>query len=238
MLSMTGKLTAGFGSDTHSLRKSAQRKSLSAVTLFFWLSIHTGYCQYIMYSTPGNTVVYRTGTPLVPEHGFLPGKKFPIYPTLGNYDFKGLHLGIILYDDRPVLNLSTLGCSDIPLNNTSEFSSQQTIFKIGTYVDSLFHQSGIQIDSAATDRVEVHLEALDARLFGFGYVRVHGLCQLKIRFNDETKTYCTDIVDGDPHAGLGSNDFVTRKTATRYMASAAVRENLEKFLTYLTNTKK
>lgn len=64
-------------------------------------------------------------------------------------------------------------------------------------------------------------------MIGFGVIRAHGLCQLKIRYHNATKTYCIDITDADKDSPLGKNAFVTRKTATRIIGSAAMRAALE-----------
>jgi len=167
---------------------------------------------------------------LVPEHGFLPGKKFPIFKTINKYDFEGLNIKVKLFDDRDSLKIKMLNCSEVNFTNDSEFASPQTIFKVQHYIDSIFHQAGIVINSASLDKLEIRLEAIDSRLIGFGKARAHGLCQIRVKYKTFDKVYCTDIVDGDEHSPLGTKAFVTRRTATRYMASASIRENLEKFL--------
>jgi hypothetical protein len=85
--------------------------------------------------------------------------------------------------------------------------------------------------------LEVRLTALDCRLIGFGEIAAHGLCQMEFKYKGISKTYCTDIEDGDPNAPLSKKSFVSRKTATRYMASASIRETIEKFLTDLKDWK-
>jgi hypothetical protein len=164
------------------------------------------------------------------EHGFLPGKKFPFYSTVDKYNFNNISIRVELNDDRFVLNLKHIKCSDVDISNTSEYKDPKTIYKLKEYIDTIFRQSKIKIDSSSINRLQINLEALDARLIGFGYIRVHGLCQIKFRYKDFEQTYCIDIMDGDEHAPLGKNDFVTRRTATRLMLSASVREAIEKFL--------
>jgi len=39
------------------------------------------------------------------------------------------------------------------------------------------------------------LEAIDSRLIGFGYIKIHGLCQIKVKYKGFNKTYCIDIKD-------------------------------------------
>jgi hypothetical protein len=76
----------------------------------------------------------------------------------------------------------------------------------------------------------VKLLALDCRIIGFGIAAIHGLCQMEFKYNGTSKTYCTDIEDGDITAPLKKSNFVTRLTGTRYMASASIRNTIEKFL--------
>ena len=167
---------------------------------------------------------------MVPEHGFLPGRKFPIYKATNTFDFKESSFRVELVDDRANSQLKNIECSSLKIENTSELASAQTIFKLKEYIDSLFSQAHIVIDSSAINRIEIKLQAIDSRLIGFGKIKVHGLCQLKIKTGSIEKIYCSDIVDGDKNAPLGSNAIVTRKTASRFMASAAIRECLEQFL--------
>jgi hypothetical protein len=71
----------------------------------------------------------------MPEHGFLPGKNFKFYPTINQYDFSGLKVRVELFDDRPLLKLSQIKCSDIPFTNTSEIENPSLIYKVGEYLD-------------------------------------------------------------------------------------------------------
>lgn len=164
------------------------------------------------------------------EHGFLPGKKFPIYNTIAKFNFNGKKVSVKLFDNRFLEKIDKIECSDLKLTNTSELANPQSIIKIKDYIEKIFADSNLNIDSTSVDKIEFRLEALDSRLYGVGYVKAHGLCQMKIKFNNFEKIYCTDIVDGDKNSPLSASAFVTRKTATRFMASASIRENIEKFL--------
>jgi hypothetical protein len=172
---------------------------------------------------------YVVGAAIMPEHGFLSGKKFKFYPTIDKYDFTGLKLRIEIYDERENLKLTKTQCSDIEFTNSSEFSNPNCIFKVSKYLDTLFKQSGAIIDSASTDTLQIWFEGIDARLIGFGHIRAHGLCQMKIKYHNITKTYCIDITDADKHSPISPTAFVTRKTATRIIASASIREVIEQF---------
>ncbi|MCG6191041.1 hypothetical protein [Maribellus maritimus] len=197
-----------------------KKRILTIIILIF--SINTGYSQII--------IPILFGEEIVPEHGFLPGRKFPIYKTINAFDFNAKSFRVELIDDRSNSQLRNIRCSSLDIENTSELASAQTIFKLKEYVDSVFSQSNLNIDSTATSSIVIKLQAIDSRITGFGKIKVHGLCQLKISVGSSENIYCCDIVDGDENAPLGSNAIVTRKTASRFMASAAIRECLEQFL--------
>jgi hypothetical protein len=168
-------------------------------------------------------------TKLMTEHGFLPGKKFKFLPTIGNYNFNGLKIRMELFDARDFSANMRLKCSDLELTNTSEFANPACIYKFGEYFDKLLQQTGALIDSSSSDTLQVWLEGVDARLIGFGYIRAHGLCQMRIKYHNLNKTYCTDITDADPCSPINPNAMVTRLTATRIMGSASMREVIENF---------
>lgn len=166
---------------------------------------------------------------IIPEHGFLPGKKFQFYPLIGKYDFSKLKLRVEVFDDRNLMKLTKVQCSNIDFTNESEFVSPSSIYKVSEYVEKLFKETGATIDSSSTDIIQIRLEGIDARLIGFGNIRAHGLCQMKVMYHNIAKVYCVDITDEHKNSPISSNSFVTRKTATRVFASAAIREVIEQF---------
>ena len=186
--------------------------------------INSAHCQVII------VPIGLIGASAMPEHGFLPGKKFKFYSTINKYDFNDRQFRVELYDDRANLKLKRIECSELEFTNTSEFSNANCINKVSQYIDTLFRQSNARVDSTATDTLIIKFEGIDARLIGFGYIRVHGLCQMKIAYHNFNKTYCIDITDADKNSPIGPNAFVTRLTATRIMASASIREVLEQII--------
>lgn len=167
---------------------------------------------------------------IVPEHGFLPGKKFTYYPAVNKYDLQNRHYRVEVYDWRDSLQLKKVDCSEYWFSNTSEFTSPDCIHLLAKYIDTLFTQSNAVIDSSAADTIRVHLEGIDGRLIGAGKITAHGLCQLNVDINGERKKYCIDITDADKNSPIGKNAFVTRKTATRVIVSAAMRGVVEDLL--------
>lgn len=173
--------------------------------------------------------------PGVPEHGFLPGKKFKFYRTINSYNFNKIAIRVELFDDRRTLNLERVECSEVVFTNTSEYEKPDFIYLLRQYVDTLFTRANISINPSSQDVMEIRLQGIDARLGGVVYVRVHGLCQLQVKYRGKSKVYCTDITDADKHSPVGPNAVVTRKTATRIMISASVRETIEQFFEDLKN---
>jgi hypothetical protein len=193
----------------------------------------------LLFFIKGNSQVFiiypidQIGQAAMPEHGFLPGKKFQFYPTIEKYDFPGTRIRVELFDDRDSLNIIRLDCSPTETTNKSEFIGQAGTSTVYQYFQQIFSQSGIQIDTAAKDTLKIELQALDSRMIGFRKITAHGLCQMKINFKNISKIYCIDITDKDKHSPISSNAMVTRKTATRIITSAAIREVIEQFLSDL-----
>ncbi len=170
---------------------------------------------------------------MMPEHGFLPGKKFRFYPAIGKYDLGGKRLRVELHDERDSLRLMRVDCSPVEMTKTSEFEGPYGTHVVENYIDTLFAPAGAVVDSSSSDVLKVNLEALDARLIGFGSITAHGLCMMTTEWHGTTHHYCVDVTDKDPHSPISSHAFVTRKTATRVIAAAAIREALEKVITDL-----
>jgi hypothetical protein len=171
---------------------------------------------------------------VMPEHGFLGGKKFKFYPATRKYDLGGKRLRVELHDVRDSLKLQRVECvSTMDLTRTSEFEGPTGTSVVEHYFDTLFPPANVVLDTAATDVLKVNLEGLDVRLIGFGNITAHGLCQMSVEWRGNSHRYCVDITDKDPHSPVSSHAFVTRKTATRIIGSAAIREILEEMLTDL-----
>jgi len=203
--------------------------------IILFLVIFTGISKsqsQIIYPQGGliGELSYAIAKDIMPEHGFLPGKKFPTYPTIDKYDFKNIKLKVILFDNRDSLKLTKINCSEIELNNKTELSGVQGAAKVWDYINQLFLKSNIIIDKNSTEELEIRLTALDCRLIGFGQIAVHGLCQMEFKYKGISKTYCSDIQDGDKNAPLSKTSIASRKTATRFMSSASIRETIEQFL--------
>jgi len=193
--------------------------------------INSAHCQVIIIP------IGLIGASVMPEHGFLPGKKFKFYPAINKYDFNGSKFRIELIDCRDILKLKKIQCSELEFTNTSEFASPDCIYKVGQYIDTLFNQCGAILDTTAKDTVKVRFEGIDTRLIGFGSIRVHGLCQMSINYHNFTKTYCIDITDADKNSPISPNAFVTRLTATRIMSSISMRGIIEQIIADLQSIK-
>lgn len=208
------------------------KKSLLCLLLFFVFASVEAQRIIITYG-----LVPSIGMALMPEHGFLGGKKFKIYPAIGKHDLGGLKLRIELRDVRDSLRLQKVDCSPIAFTNTSEFVGPGGAHVVAEYLDSLFTEANCVVDSTSDDVLHVTLEGMDARLIGFGSITAHGLCQMSVQYQHFAHTYCVDITDKDPHSPISSHAFVTRKTGTRIIMSAGIREVVEQMLTDLQGVK-
>jgi len=197
---------------------------LAAVCMSLLLSFQS-QAQHVIVVVP-----WAIAGAMFPEHGFLPGKKFTFYPTIEKYDLGGKKMRVELYDQRDSLQLTMLECSMVELNNKSEFAGAAGTHTVQAYFAQLLPQANITLDSAAADTLKVYLEAMDSRLIGFGNITAHGLCRMRMEYPGWSKTYCIDLTDKDSHSPISSHAFVTRKTATRVIQSAAIREVIEKIL--------
>jgi hypothetical protein len=200
------------------------KKALLCLLLFFFAASVEAQPIIIFFSTPllGATM---------PEHGFLGGKKFKIYPAIGKHDLGGIKLRIELRDVRDSLKLSKLDCSPVAFTNTSEFEGPKGTYVVAEYMDSLFTAANAVLDSTAGDVLHVTLEGMDARLVGFGSITAHGLCKMSVQWKGISHTYCVDFTDKDPRSPISSHAFVTRKTGTRIIMSAGIRDVVEQMLT-------
>ena len=168
----------------------------------------------------------QVGVP-VPQYGFLPGVKLPFYPTVDKYDLNKKLFNLVFTDDRK--SFSKVFCSETPLTHNSEFEGDYGVTIVEKYFDTLIAGSNGVIN-ASGKTINVSLQVLCPRLVGFGYITVHGMCQIKIEYEGFKRTYCVDLKDGDPNSPLGKEDSATRKTAMRLMMSAGIREVVEKII--------
>ena len=67
--------------------------------------------------------------------------------------------------------------------------------------------------------------------------KLHGLCQVEMKYKSIEKTYCVDIAPGDPHSPIAADELSTKSNAIRRMGSAAIREVIEQFLVDLKTLK-
>jgi len=206
-------------------------KYIAAVLLN--ISVFAGLHAQVIIRSVSNALPDETFTI---ERGFLPGKAFKFYPTLNSFDFNGKKMRVELFDDRDSLRIRYLPCTATELTNVTEFAGANATRKVAVYIDTLFKQANIAIDSSVTDILIIHLQALDNRLIGFVSITAHGLCQMSIEYKSLSKTYCEDITDKSPHSPIDRNALVTRRTGSRIIQSAAIREVIEQMLTDLKAT--
>ena len=173
-----------------------------AIILSFTFQITSAQVYYFPIGIPASAIF--------PEHGFLPGNKFVYYPAIHKHDLKNLKLRVEVIDDRPKMKLHKTNCSDVEFTSTSEFESPECIYKLGKYADTLLKQSNALLDLSSSDTLQIRLQGIDSRLIGFGYIVAHGLCQISVRYRDQTKIDVSGFSQGVYIVELRSGEKVLR----------------------------
>jgi hypothetical protein len=200
------------------------------IVFLFTLISFSIYAQIAVKSFPKKESVFAA------HNIYFPGIEFPFLKPLKEFDFHDKALRVEFYDDRENLNLQHLNCSTMRITKRwADLASKYGTLNTVDYMNKLLKNAHIKLDSLSDDKFEIHLQALDTRIIGAIYFRVHGLCQVRIQYKGVSKTYCTNFTDADPHSPLGKNAFTTRPEAYRLITAAAVREVTEQFMTDLIN---
>jgi hypothetical protein len=169
------------------------------------------------------------------KYGFLPGVKCPIYDfSKKQYDICQYYFKFNLIDKRQ--NKRNLSCSQIIPETDSEFEGEAGYNFFKTYFDTLIKKANGIIDSSNginDKKIDLNIEIISPKLIGFGFIKVHGLCQINVTTEFFTKTYCCDIKDGDDSSPLEWYSFDTRKSALRKMTSASIRNCIEDLISDL-----
>ena len=190
-----------------------------------------------LYGCTSNILTYGIiGTALTSstslKYGFLPGVECPIYDfSIKQYDICQYKFKLNLIDKRNERLM--LNCSKISPETDSEFEGQSGINFFKNYFNILIKKANGIIDSSADKNIDIEIEIISPKLIGFGYIKVHGICQINVKTEYFTKTYCCDIRDGDEGAPLEWYSIDTRKSALRKMTSASIRNCIENLISDL-----
>ena len=200
------------------------------LVFLFTFKISSVFSQGIMIALASGSPAY------IPETKVL--DKFPLYPTIKKYDFKGKSVKIEFKDVRDSLNLKKVDCSDVVIENKTEFKSTLGSQIVNSYIDSLFVRSNLILDeNNYSEIISIRLHALDTKLNGFLISKVHGICQMSFTLKNYTKTYCIDLQDGDAHAPVGRMTMISKRRAKELLICSSIREVIELFLIDLENYK-
>jgi hypothetical protein len=157
-------------------------------------------------------------------YGYLPGSNYQYYKPNQAINLKSKKYCLIVSDLRQGIN--KIKCSDIDLDRGSELEGNTGFDYFKNYCRALLEFNNAIVDSSSNDTIKIQLKALSAAMFGFGYIKVHGLIEFESIHNGITKNYCSDMVDGDPDSPLGAMSWDTRQGAFRKMVSGSTRRAL------------
>ena len=162
------------------------------------------------------------------KYGYLPGGDYQYYEPVSKVDLNGKSFNLVISDDRS--GVSKIGCSDIALDRNTELEGSNGFSFFSKYCRAMIEANNGTVDQNAQNTIYIKLKGLSAQYYGFGFVKVHGLVEFDVSFDDLQKTYCSDMVDGDTDAPLKATSIATRKGALRKMISGSTRRSLEMFM--------
>ncbi len=152
----------------------------------------------------------------------------PYYGPKTKIDLAGKAFNIVITDKRTLF--SKLDCSDCAPVHTTEFANDPGFVFFKDYLKKMLEAASASINPTSENTIEIELEALSPRIFGFAFRRVHGLTQFTVKSKVFTKRYCADIKDGDPESPLSMTSVATKNGAMRAMVSASTSKTIEIFL--------
>lgn len=162
------------------------------------------------------------------KYGFLPGGNYQYYAPINKIDLKGESFNLVITDARS--GITSVSCSNIVLDRNTELEGEKGSNFFANYCRAMVVANNGVVDRSSQKTIYIKLKGLSAQYYGFGFIKVHGLVEFNVLFNDFEKTYCSDMVDGDEDAPLKATSFATRKGALRKMVSGSTRRGLEMFM--------
>ena len=168
---------------------------------------------------------------MVAGPAFCDAEDAPYYAPKSKINLGGKSVQFMFTDRRG--EHTRLECADAERATGTEFDDKDGFDFFKNYVNRMAKESSAGVDGPSGDVIQVELEVLSPRIFGFVFGRVHGLTQFTIKSKMLTKRYCADMKDGDPDSPLKLTSVGTRKSAMRMMVSGSTSKTVEAFLTDL-----
>lgn len=194
---------------------------------FFWfLILFFGLVGCITSTNP-----YRKAVPPgFPYYGFLPGDDYEIYQPMKEFDLKDKSFDFEIVDSRG--NKRSVDCIKFELDRNTELEGKVGMSLVSEYFGKTLIGAGARLISDSGKKLKVEVEGLSFQLVGFGLITVHGIIQVRVNYEQKSKTYCVDLTDrdDDPYNPLSWYSFDTRVGASRKMVSAAVRKVVDQVL--------
>lgn len=175
------------------------------------------------------TTFLGCSAPLPFKYGFLPAKTYPYYPLPDSVNLKQDKLYLSITDGRD--KFTTSNCSDIVAERDFELEGEYGIRFLTAYLSFLVNGNSLTQVSDPIDTVHIEVEVLSPKITGFLFITVHGMVQYTVKCQYFTKTYCSDLKDGDPESPLGTFSVDTRLGSSRKMISASVLKVTSEFIT-------
>lgn len=187
------------------------------------LSFAMAFCLLLsipMLAQAGSNVFY---------YGFLPGTDYKYFNPLQKIDLKGKEFNIEIIDARG--KIKKVECfKDDEIDRDTELEGDLGLNYFRNYLITMIENNNGKINAKSENKIVVKLEGLSYLMYGFVFIRAHGLVQFEVSAPGLEKKYCSDMTDADDDSPLSQFSAVTRKTASRIMVSGSTRRALEFFL--------
>ncbi|HEY3276341.1 MAG TPA: hypothetical protein VGJ94_06950 [Syntrophorhabdaceae bacterium] len=158
----------------------------------------------------------------------------PYYAPKKPIDLGGRSVQFVFTDLRG--EYTQLACSDAAPAGGTEFDDKDGFDFFKNYLLRMAKESSASIEHSSDNVIQVQLEVLSPRIFGFLFLRVHGLTQFSVKSKSLNNRYCSDMKDGDPDSPLSLTSVGTRKSAMRTMVSGSTTKTVEAFLADLSKS--
>jgi hypothetical protein len=159
---------------------------------------------------------------------FCDAEDAPYYAPKSKIDLAGKPVQFVFTDRRS--EHTRLECADAAKADGTEFDDKDGFDFFKNYVMRMAKESSAKVDAPSDNVIQIELEVLSPRIFGFVFSRVHGLTQFTVKSKSLNKRYCADMKDGDSDSPASLTSFGTRKGAMRMMVSGSTSKTVAAFL--------
>lgn len=133
-------------------------------------------------------------------YGFLPGTDYKYFKPLQKIDLKGKEFNVEIEDARG--SIKKLECFEYEIDRDTELEGELGLNYFSNYLKTMIEYCNGKVNPQSTNKISVKLQGISFMLYGFVFVRVHGLAQFEVSSAGTTKIYCANMSDADNDSPL------------------------------------